>query len=186
MHNVYQPESDFLKELHRIVADQGFHIKESKTRLQKEGYRQEVTGLLVNQNVNVQKRYIKQLRMWLYYWESYGYERAYNFFLQQYVSDKGHNVKGKPDMANVIDGKLNYLKMVKGEENALYMKLRERFDKLISKQSFMTKVLNTWEANGIESAMELYYSKNKAVSNENSEIVTKSNDINGILDNLLL
>lgn len=186
MYNVYQKDSEFIKELHRIIAEQGFHIKESKTRLQKEGYRQEVTGLLVNENVNVQKRYIKQLRMWLYYWETYGYTKAYNFFLKQYVSDKGHNVKGKPDMANVIDGKLNYLKMVKGEENDLYMKLRERFGRLINKQSFMTKVLNTWEANGIESAMELYYSKNTELSTDNSEIATKSNDIHDILDNLLL
>jgi hypothetical protein len=186
MHNVYQPESDFLKELHRIVADQGFHIKESKTRLQKEGYRQEVTGLLVNENVNVQKRYIKQLRMWLYYWERYSYDRAYSFFLQQYVSDKGHNLKGKPDMANVIDGKLNYLKMVKGAENGMYLKLRERFDRLIKKQSFMTKVLNTWETNGIESAMELYYSTKAELSIDNTEITTNSNDIYYILDNLLL
>ena len=82
MHNVYQSDSDFIKELHRIIKDQGFHIKESKTRLQKEGYRKEVTGLLVNDKVNVQKRYIKQLRMWLYYWETYGYERAQNYFVQ--------------------------------------------------------------------------------------------------------
>lgn len=134
MQNVYQKDSEFIKELHRIITEQGFHIKESKTRLQKEGYRQEVTGLLVNENVNVQKRYIKQLRMWLYYWERYSYERAYSFFLQQYVSDKGHNLKGRPDMANVIDGKLNYLKMVKGAENGMYLKLRERFDRLTTKK----------------------------------------------------
>ena len=128
MHNVYQPESDFLKELHRIIAEQGFYINESKTRLQKEGYRQEVTGLLVNEKANVQQRYIKQLRLWLYYWERYGYERAYGFFLQQYIADKGQVKKGKPDMANVIGGKLDYLKMVKGAENELYLKLKGRFD----------------------------------------------------------
>ena len=72
MHNLYQAESEFLNELHRIIAEQGFHIKESKTRLQKDGYRKEVTGLLVNEKLNVQLRYIKQLRMWLYYWEQYG------------------------------------------------------------------------------------------------------------------
>ena len=128
MHNVYQPESEFLKELHRIIAEQNFHIKESKTRLQKDGYRKEVTGLLVNEKANVQQRYIKQLRMWLYYWERYGYERASGFFLQQYIADKGHVKNGKPDMANVISGKLDYLKMVKGADNELYLKLKGRFD----------------------------------------------------------
>jgi len=162
MHNVYQPESDFLKELHRVIAEQGFHMKESKTRLQKDGYRKEVTGLLVNEKANVQQRYIKQLRMWLYYWEAYGYERAYGFFLQQYVVDKGHVVKGKPDMANVISGKLEYLKMVKGIENDLYLKLKIRFERLFKKPDPNDDILNVWENNGIENAMLLYYNYNPA------------------------
>lgn len=159
MHNVYQPESDFLKELHRIIAEQNFYIKECKTRLQKDGYRKEVTGLLVNEKANVQKRYIKQLRLWLYYWERYGYERAYVFFLQQYLVDKGHVIKGKPDMANVISGKLDYLKMVKGVENELYVKLRERFDHLIQKRDYIADILRVWEEDGIDEAMEVFYSK---------------------------
>jgi len=141
MHNVYQPESEFLKELHRIIAEQNFHIKESKTRLQKDGYRKEVTGLLVNEKANVQQRYIKQLRMWLYYWERYGYERASRFFLQQYIVDKGHVRNGKPDMANVISGKLDYLIMVKGADNELYQKLKTRFEKLTGKVASVSKNL---------------------------------------------
>jgi RNA-directed DNA polymerase len=141
MHNVYQPESVFLKELHRIIAEQNFYIKESKTRLQKDGYRKEVTGLLVNEKANVQQRYIKQLRMWLYYWERYGYERASGFFLQQYIADKGHVRNGKPDMANVISGKLDYLKMVKGADNELYQKLKTRFEKLTGKVASVSKNL---------------------------------------------
>jgi len=141
MHNVYQPESEFLKELHRIITEQNFHIKESKTRLQKDGYRKEVTGLLVNEKVNVQHRYIKQLRMWLYYWERYGFERASGFFLQQYIADKGHVKNGKPDMANVISGKLDYLKMVKGADNELYQKLKARFEKLTGKVASVSKNL---------------------------------------------
>lgn len=142
MHNVYQPESEFLKELYRIIVGQNFHIKESKTRLQKDGYRKEVTGLLVNVKVNVQQRYIKQLRMWLYYWERYGYERASGFFLQQYIADKGYVKNGKPDMANVISGKLDYLKMVRGEDNELYLKLKSRFDKQTGKNSSTTESIS--------------------------------------------
>lgn len=68
MHNVYQKDSEFLIEIARIITDQNFHIKESKTRLQKQGFRQEVTGLIVNDKPNVNKRYISQLRMWIYCW----------------------------------------------------------------------------------------------------------------------
>jgi retron-type reverse transcriptase len=157
MHNVYQNDSKFIKEVHRIIAEQNFHIKESKTRLQKDGYRKEVTGLLVNDQVNVQKRYIKQLRMWLYYWERYGYERASGFFLQQYIADKGHVMKGKPDMVNVIAGKLDYLKMVKGADSELYFKLKRRFGELTSRKDPIDHVLFIWESEGIEQAMDIYY-----------------------------
>jgi len=142
MHNVYQPDGEFLIELHRVIAEQGFHIKESKTRLQKEGYRKEVTGLLVNEKANVQQRYIKQLRMWLYYWERYGSERANSFFLQQYMFDKKNIIKGKPDMINVIGGKLDYLKMVKGADNELYLKLKERYDDLTDKPGIKNVLKN--------------------------------------------
>jgi retron-type reverse transcriptase len=159
IHNVYQADSAFLKELHRIIAGQNFHIKESKTRLQKDGYRKEVTGLLVNEKANVQQRYIKQLRMWLYYWERYGNERASGFFLQQYIADKGHVKKCKPDMEKVIRGKLRYLKMVKGADNKLYLKLKSRFDKLSGVNSPMDALLDIWETEGIDSAMNHYYNK---------------------------
>ncbi|MEO6135463.1 MAG: reverse transcriptase family protein [Ginsengibacter sp.] len=138
MHNVYQNDSEFIKEINRIISEQRFHIKDSKTRLQKQGYRQEVTGLLVNERANVQKRYIKQLRMWLYYWETYGYERASGFFMQKYVADKGHVKKSKPDMPSVILGKLDYLKMVKGGQNEMYLKLRGKYDALIHKNTQKT------------------------------------------------
>ena len=162
MHNVYQPKSEFIKELDRIVDEQGFYIKKSKTRLQKDGYRKEVTGLLVNEKANVQKRYIKQLRMWMYYWERYGYERASGFFINQYIVDKGHTKNGRPDMASVIEGKLNYLKMVRGEDE-LYKKLRMRFTNLLkfpfkesSRVDYLNKVLDMLNNYGLNKALEIY------------------------------
>ena len=44
--------------------------------------------------------------------------------------DRGQNKKGKPNMTMVIEGKLLYLKMVKGEKNSTYSKLKKRFDNL--------------------------------------------------------
>ena len=156
LHNVYKEDGEFLKELNRIIIEQKFHIKESKTRLQKDGYRKEVTGLLINEKVNVQKRYIKQLRMWLYYWERYGYEKASNIFTKQYTSDKG-NVKKNPDMTSVISGKLDYLKMVKSGDSQSYQKLKQRLDNLTMKHQAIDLILNQWEEKGVEKAMSIYY-----------------------------
>lgn len=128
---IYSPNSSFNRELKRIIEDQRFHIKESKVRLQKRGYRQEVTGIVVNYKTNIDKRYIKQLRQWLYYWETYGYEKAHQYFIEKYEADKGHIKKGQPNMMLVLDGKLLYLKMVKGNSDSTYIKLKNRFDTLI-------------------------------------------------------
>jgi RNA-directed DNA polymerase len=155
-HNVYQKDSDFLNELHRIIADQNFHINPKKTRLQKNGYRKEVTGLTVNEKVNVSRRYVKQIRMWLYYWERHGIVKAYSIFLRDYKADKGHVKKGNPDFISVLDGKLLYLKMVKGEEDGTYLGLKKRFDTIRGIQSPIEKIIEIWEKEGIEKAMSLY------------------------------
>lgn len=188
MHNVFQKDGEFLKEMERIITDQNFTIKESKTRLQKQGYRQEVTGLLVNEKVNVQQKYVKQLRMWLYLWEKYGYEKATTYFSQQYIADKGHTKKLPPVMQNVIAGKLEYLRMVKGADNALYKKLRYRLDKLRFKNNQFDEILNIWEKEGIEKAMELYYQpkietqSNEIISNVKTGILLLDDNNTGIFE----
>ena len=162
MHDVYGKDSDFNKELVRIIQEQGFAMQSAKTRLQKTGHRQEVTGLVVSDRINVQQRYIKELRKWLYYWETYGYAKTYTFFCPRYMNDKGNVKKGEPDMSNILAGKLEYLKMVKGYSNPTYMKLKERFDKLTDterKHSLITTTLNIWENKNIHQAMKFYYGK---------------------------
>jgi RNA-directed DNA polymerase len=149
--HIFSKNTTFDVELRRIINDQKFHIKESKVRLQKQGYRQEVTGLSVNKKVNVHRKYTKQLRQWLYEWESKGYEKAYQFFIQKYSAEKGHVKKGQPNMVMVLDGKLLFLKMVKGEKDATYLKLKERFDKLSEQdKKEMTLQINNHNANTID------------------------------------
>lgn len=156
---IFVTNSTFDKEIRRIIANQNFHVKESKVRLQKEDYHQEVTGLVVNDKVNVTRRYIKQIRQWLYYWEAYGYDKAYIYFLQKYVSDKVEIQKGKPNMALVLSGKLLYLKMVKGENDGTYIKLNSRFEALSFGITPIDVVLDMWEKEGIEKAMDLFYAE---------------------------
>ncbi len=149
----------FTDELNRIIEDQKLKINPKKTRLQSKDYRQEVTGLKVNDKINVQTRYIKQLRMWLYYWEKYGLYRAQQLFINDYKKDKGHLIKNPAHLSNVVEGKLLYLKMVKGENDSTYLKLKERYDLLINKNSQINSILDIWEKEGIDKAIEIYYQK---------------------------
>lgn len=130
MHNVYQKNGAFRKELKRVIENQGFAMNEKKTRLQKFGSRQEVTGIIVSKKLNVSRKYVRDLRNILYIWSRYGYGVAYSKFFPKYKQERGHVKKGTPDLVNVLDGKLMYLKMVKGAEDPVYIRLYAKFQKL--------------------------------------------------------
>ncbi len=130
MHNVYQTNGAFRKETERIITDQHFTINEAKTRLQRKGARQEVTGIIVSDKLNVTQKYVRDIRNILYMWDRYGYNVAYSKFFPKYKAEKGHVKKGNPDLINVLDGKLMYLKMVKGENDSVYIRLYTKFRKL--------------------------------------------------------
>lgn len=130
-HNVYQENSTFRTELKRIIEGQGFRINEAKTRLQKLGARQEVTGLIVSEKVNVSHAYVRNVRNILYIWDRYGYQVADGIFSPKYREEKGHIKKQVPHMDRVIEGKLRYLKMVKGENDATFQRLNDKYLRLV-------------------------------------------------------
>lgn len=165
MHAIYQKEGDFMKELHRIIEKEKFRINPKKTRLQKNGYRKEVTGLIVNEKVNVNRRYIKQIRRWLFLWEKHGYDAAQTAFLQEYLGDKGHTKSAEAKLENVLAGKLNFLRMVRGADDAVYQKYKNRYLELVpllleatrqrsekSKED-LDSILNTLFSEGLDKAM---------------------------------
>lgn len=174
--NIYN-NPDFKKELERIISEDNLltingkqvefgpklNLNPDKTRLQKSVHRQEVTGLIVNEKANVRQRYVKQIRMWLHYWEKYGYAKAEQIFTRDYIADKGHIKKGKPNLDNVLDGKLEFLKMVKGGEDTTYKILKKRFDKLthVKEKNQIEKidldsVLDVLIGKGIDAGIDLY------------------------------
>lgn len=183
--------AEFQKELKRIISDQNLMINPDKTRLQKRGFRQEVTGIIVNRKLNVHHKFIKQIRMWLYYMETYGVAKAEIHFRNDYVKYKGHIKRVENPMFSVISGKLLYLKMVKGEEDTTYQKLKSRFDKFSTKYISIDELfgvikdenitasvtnasynidtlLNIWEDKGIDEAIKVY------VQNKNAKVEDKA------------
>ena len=163
-HNVFQSSegtselnhSLFIQDLHNIINEQNFIINPVKTRLQKAGYKQEVTGLTVNQTPNVQKRYVKNIRAMLHNWESLGIKEAERIFRVNYASDKGHIKNGNPDFKNVLIGKLEFLKMVKGDNNRIYLKYYRLFNDLNEKIDLVA-ILTLWKEEGIEKALKKFH-----------------------------
>lgn len=103
-HNIFN--EDFHLKVTEIISVEGFKIKKEKTRLRKPNMRQEVTGLVVNKKVNVNRDYIRNLRAMIH-----------NF-------KKGRTMP--QNIQNVISGKLLFLKMVRGKDE-IYNKLYNKF-----------------------------------------------------------
>lgn len=139
MHNVYQEDGLFRSKLKEIIEEQGFVINEKKNRLFHDGMRQEVTGLTVNSEVNVSRKFISDIRYYLHIWESLGYAKAYSIFYTKYKYEKGYLKKGEPVMENVIAGKLNYIRMVKGNKNKKYQNLQARYEQLVGNTTYENK-----------------------------------------------
>lgn len=131
MKNVFAADGQFCSSLKTIIeCEEKFTINTDKTRLLLRNNRQEVTGLTINEKPNVPRKYIKQLRCMIHNWETKGYYEAQQIFLKNYNNKKNHNFKGIHHIENIIAGKLDYLKMVKGEKDSTYISLKQRFEKL--------------------------------------------------------
>jgi hypothetical protein len=133
MHNVYSTDGEFWKELNNIIASQNFTINQEKTRLQKAGGRQEVTGIIVSEKPNVTKHYTGFIRIILHVWEKFGRDCAYSRFLTEYLGNCIGSRTTIPSMEEVLRGKLLYMKMVKGDNDSVYQALYQKYNSLISR-----------------------------------------------------
>lgn len=132
--NVFQRGGEFQRKLEEVITGQNFSINDKKTRVQNKNQRQEVTGLVVSDRVNVTREYVQDLDNLLYIWEKYGEAEAYAKFLVHYTPKQNRH-RNKPNMQSVIHGKLLYLKMVKGADNEVWRRLQRRFNKLSGTKS---------------------------------------------------
>lgn len=117
-------------ELKTIVLQNGFSLNEQKNRLQHYTKRQEVTGLTVNIFPNVQRKYVREIRGMLHAWEKYGYEAAESTYRMKYAGKHSESKRETISFKRVVEGKLNYLKMVKGDNNLVYLNLLAWFWRL--------------------------------------------------------
>lgn len=110
--------------LEEAINAAGFTVNHKKVRLQIRSMRQEVTGLTVNEFPNVRRKYIRQLRAMLHAWSEYGVAAAE----KEHVEIYSEKVEFKNDydgsyFKQIIYGKLAFLKMVRGSDDAVVSKL---------------------------------------------------------------
>lgn len=120
--------------LNKIIEDNGFTVNNDKVRVRTRSERMEVTGLTVNDKLNVSKTFYKQLRSMLYAWGTYGYEDAeIEHHLKFY---RKHRPSGElPSFMHIVHGKLLYMKMVKGAADKKYADCARQFNEYCPDES---------------------------------------------------
>lgn len=122
------------KVLYDIIYSNGFIINAKKTKLHcRTKARLEVTGLTVNEFPNVRRRFVRQIRAMLHAWEKYGLDKCQKDYNEKYSTKQRRPDKNLPRFDNVVKGKINFLRMVRGEEDLIYRTFAKRFNKLAGK-----------------------------------------------------
>jgi retron-type reverse transcriptase len=102
-----------LARVRHIVADEKLTVNEEKTRVQRPGTRQTVTGIVVNQRPNVSRRVTKRLRAILYQAKKNGLA--------------AQNRQNRDNFESWIGGMIAYVQMVNPDRGK---KLRDAFDQV--------------------------------------------------------
>lgn len=114
------------KELRDIIKSNGFHIHPDKVQFFRNTDRQTVTGLTVNQKVNVSRIYIRQIRAMICDWRKNGQQAAEERHHANFYR-RPDRLAGNPPIELIIEGKLNFLKMIRGTDDEVRRNLQRQF-----------------------------------------------------------
>ena len=148
-----------------IIEQNGFKINKAKYRYYYGNTRQIVTGLVVNEKVNVKREFYKNLRAILYNWNSKGIEVAQNKFIEKHGENKNFIL--------TVAGWINFLGQVQGKDSDKFISLKSQFNKLEQE----TKYIKTFN---FDSTLPINLSELKTVlgiSNINLHILQDNNGV---------
>ena len=127
--SVSSSRDTFENELRSIIQNNGFLINESKFRVKTQNESQQVTGITVNEKLNVRRKYVRQIRAMLYDWEKNGLESAQTRFMNKF-SETGKLKETEISFGHVVKGKIEFLANVKGEGDQIYVGFLKKLKRL--------------------------------------------------------
>lgn len=108
--------------VHKIVEEEGLVVHPDKTRIMRKGNRQEVTGIVVNEQLSISRKELHKFRALLFQIEKNG------------LKDKSWG--NTSNLLSAIHGFANYLKMVNPEK---HHKLIDSANLILKKHDFFSK-----------------------------------------------
>jgi RNA-directed DNA polymerase len=116
-----------------ILQDNGFEPNSEKTRLQTRHDRQVVTGIIVNERINVDRRYIRRIRAMLHAWATYGEEGAQAHLERWDLKDRRPGAT--PSFLRILRGRIAFLALVRGGADPIVQRFRAQFENLSAGRS---------------------------------------------------
>jgi hypothetical protein len=99
----------FLWNIKNIVTEEGFNIHPDKTRIMRQGSQQEVTGLIVNDKISINRKKMKQFRALLFQIKKDGLQ-----------GKEWAGIKDPKHLLSSIQGYANFINMVNPEKGKLF------------------------------------------------------------------
>ena len=110
-------------ELIAVIEKHGFRINHRKSRLQSYWTRQTCTGLVVNgERPSPTRKYIRRLRSLIHHWETHGWKEAAQVLSE---SENRKLLQSRQSLANHVIGRINYIKMVRGQRDQVAQRLAD-------------------------------------------------------------
>jgi RNA-directed DNA polymerase len=110
-------------DLQRIINDATFSVNEGKTRLVRRWQRQRVTGLVINDRLNVPREYVREIRTLLYIWKRYGLADAEASFAR--AAALVNRPVDRVDFQTSIRSRIQHVGDTKGWADSVYRQLAD-------------------------------------------------------------
>lgn len=116
-----QTEFNLSETFQEIIETNGFYINHRKTRLLGVSVQQEVTGLVVNEKVNVKRKFVRNIRAMLHDWEFNGFAAASLKHFGEKRPDRGRlPAHEASNFEWVVRGKIEFVRQVKGSADLVF------------------------------------------------------------------
>ncbi|NHF58124.1 RNA-directed DNA polymerase [Flavobacteriaceae bacterium TP-CH-4] len=145
---------EFIKELNYQIENEGFLLNEAKTRIQDRRQRQEVTGLVVNKKVNINRDFIRKIRAIFH-----NYQKGGQKFAQKQFAKHWSKPITPPDFRSSLKGQIEYLGMVRGKSDSIYLKYKQTYLRLFSSNFIDYSFISH---KGVRAQLELDYKRMEA------------------------
>jgi RNA-directed DNA polymerase len=103
--------------IRQIVREEGFVVNEDKLRIMRSGRQQQVTGVVVNQRLNVNAAECRRLRAVLHNIRNHGWDTE----MQRWQSNMGTCVRNQVHFRQILEGRIAFVRSLNPEKGGMLL-----------------------------------------------------------------